>query len=100
MFKLISFGIWNKKYFYIFITISFLLAYRISFGYTFDGENDYTIKFSEVLSEHYLIYQIYTHLVCIVISWFLPREKESTNENENAIKLDFSHWNNFNKYFS
>ena len=90
MFKLISFGIWNKKYFYIFITISFLLAYRISFGYTFDGENDYSIKFSEVLSEHYLIHQIYTHLVCIVISWFLPREKKSTNVKENAIKLNFS----------
>ena len=90
MFKLISLGIWNKKYFYIFITISFLLAYRISFGYTFDGENDYSIKFSEVLSEHYLIHQIYTHLVCIVISWFLPREKKSTNVKENAIKLNFS----------
>ena len=45
MLKLISCGILSKNYLYMLFSIIFLLAYRIIFGYTFDRESEYTIKF-------------------------------------------------------
>ena len=67
---------WAKKYLYIFISVIFLLIYRIIFGFTFDEEKENTIKFNDIYYDHYLIHQICVYGMCIIVSLILRGEKK------------------------
>ena len=78
MSKCISCGNWNKKYWYIFLSIILLLIYQILLGYTFDEDKKYEINFftKENFSQHYLIHQLTMFLFCMAFSYFLYDDKK------------------------
>ena len=69
---IISFGKWNKKYLNIIIAIAFLLVNNFIFGYIFDGEKDYEIRFIDTgkFSNHFLIHQINNYIFCMFLSGY------------------------------
>ena len=91
---IISFGKWNKKYLNIIIAIAFLLVNNFIFGYIFDGEKDYEIRFIDTgkFSNHFLIHQINNYIFCMFLSGYrFIKEKEEQRktidvlENQNEI---------------
>ena len=91
---IISFGKWNKRYLNIIIAIAFLLVNNFIFGYIFDGEKDYEIRFIDTgkFSNHFLIHQINNYIFCMFLSGYrFIKEKEEERktidvlENQNEI---------------
>ena len=92
--SIITFGKWNKRYSFILIAIAFLLLNKFTFGYIFDGEKKYEIRFPDngKFSNHFLIHQIDVYLFCMILSGiFYIKEKIEQRktidilENQNEI---------------
>ena len=91
MVKYISCGKCNNKYKFLFFSILFLLIYRFSFGFSFDGEEKYKLMLpkNSNFSEHFLIHQIFIYLSCIILSCiFFIKEKKEHNPEEGINLLD------------
>ena len=95
----------TRKFSYIFLSIFFLLLYRIFVGLSFDKNSNYQVKIfdNKIFSNHFLIHEIYKYLFCIIVSCVLilvekisqkinmmKQNNQNKENNENSLNSSFT----------
>ena len=110
MTKCITCGSWNSNYKYIFFSIIFLALYKLTVGFGYDANKNYSTRFlnNGKFSSNYMIHEVYLYIANIIIAFIMiliekisifsdKKQKQKENkENDVALSNESSHDGNIN----